>query len=178
MCQRWQKGLISNAEYLHFLNFAANRSFNDSTQYPVFPWVLADFKSDQIPEEPTSKSTKQVQKAWRDLSKPVGALSSEKLEQFKSKYFEILQKSPNSSPFLQPHQLNAPSLGSDSDKKLDDLDEVDNTEQAYMYMSHYSTPGIVFYYLIRRFPSYMIRIQNDDFGGPPDRIFFDVFMSW
>jgi factor associated with neutral sphingomyelinase activation len=47
-----------------------------------------------------------------------------------------------------------------------------------MYLSHYSTPGIVFYYLIRRYPSYLVRIQNDDFGGPADRIFFDVGMSW
>jgi factor associated with neutral sphingomyelinase activation len=47
-----------------------------------------------------------------------------------------------------------------------------------MYMSHYSTPGIVFYYLIRRFPSYLTRIQNDEFGGPPDRIFFDVGLTW
>ena len=47
-----------------------------------------------------------------------------------------------------------------------------------MYMSHYSTPGIVFYYLLRNFPSYINRIQNDDFGGPSDRIFIDVGMSW
>lgn len=47
-----------------------------------------------------------------------------------------------------------------------------------MYMSHYSTPGIVFYYLVRKFPSYLIRLQNDEFGGPPDRIFFDLSMSW
>lgn len=43
--------------------------------------------------------------------------------------------------------------------ELDDLDENENAEEdAYMYMSHYSTPGIVFYYLIRKFPSYLIRI--------------------
>jgi hypothetical protein len=87
MCKRWQQGLISNAEYLHFLNFAANRSFNDPTQYPVFPWVLSDFKSDQLPDEPAAKS---VLKSWRDLTKPIGALSADKLDQFKSKYFEIL----------------------------------------------------------------------------------------
>ena len=43
--------MISNAEYLMLLNFAANRSFNDATQYPVFPWVVADYKNADFPEE-------------------------------------------------------------------------------------------------------------------------------
>jgi len=47
-----------------------------------------------------------------------------------------------------------------------------------MYLSHYSTPGIVMYYLIRRFPSYLLKIQNEGYGGPPDRIFYDIGMSW
>lgn len=31
MCDRWQRGILTNAEYLLFLNFAGGRSFNDST---------------------------------------------------------------------------------------------------------------------------------------------------
>ena len=72
---------MTNAEYLLFLNFAAGRSFNDPTQYPIFPWVVTDFKSDKFPDEPgTTSSTKTSGKAWRDLSKPIGALSADKLE--------------------------------------------------------------------------------------------------
>ena len=26
----------------------ADRSFNDLTQYPVFPWILADYKSEEL----------------------------------------------------------------------------------------------------------------------------------
>lgn len=142
--------------------------------------MLTDYKSDKLPEEPGLKAAKSVTRAWRDLTKPIGALSTDKLEQFRSKYFEILSKAPNSSPFLQPKKREGRSLNSDSDRRhdLSDLDEIESNEQAYMYMSHYSTPGIVFYYLIRSFPSYINRIQNDDFGGPADRIFIDVGMSW
>ena len=43
--------MITNAEYLMFLNFAASRSFNDATQYPVFPWVVADYKNSEFPKE-------------------------------------------------------------------------------------------------------------------------------
>ena len=47
-----------------------------------------------------------------------------------------------------------------------------------MYLSHYSTLGIVFYYLIRKFPAYLIKLQNDAYGGPPDRVFHDVNNTW
>lgn len=47
-----------------------------------------------------------------------------------------------------------------------------------MYLSHYSTPGIVLYYLIRMVPSSILKVQNDSLGGPPDRIFYDIGMSW
>lgn len=44
----WQRGRVSNRDYLLFLNLAAGRSFNDLTQWPVFPWILADFTSEQL----------------------------------------------------------------------------------------------------------------------------------
>lgn len=34
------------------------------------------------------------------------------------------------------------------------------------------------YYLIRRYPSYICRLQNDAVGGPPDQIFHSLNMSW
>lgn len=43
---RWHKRELSNYEYLLALNAAAGRSFNDIVQYPVMPWVVADYTSD------------------------------------------------------------------------------------------------------------------------------------
>lgn len=40
---KWINGEISNYEYLMYLNSAANRSFNDLSQYPIFPWILAEY---------------------------------------------------------------------------------------------------------------------------------------
>ena len=48
MTLQWQNGLISNFDYLMYLNSAADRSFNDLTQYPVFPWVVADYTSEKL----------------------------------------------------------------------------------------------------------------------------------
>lgn len=36
----WQRRLISNFDYLMQLNTLSGRTYNDITQYPVFPWGL------------------------------------------------------------------------------------------------------------------------------------------
>jgi hypothetical protein len=47
------------------LNTLAGRTYNDITQYPVFPWVLRNYSSTVLDlNDPTH---------FRDLSKPVGA---------------------------------------------------------------------------------------------------------
>ncbi len=136
----------------------SHRSFNDLTQYPVFPWVLADYKNEQL--NFTKESI-----TYRDLSKPIGALSPDKLDHFKSKYFEIIKHSQTLFSSL-PHSNNNTENNND------------NSEKPYMYLSHYSTPCNVLYFLIRQVPSYILKVQNEGYGGPPDRIFFDVGRSW
>lgn len=43
MSSVYQRGEISNFQYLMHLNTLAGRSYNDLMQYPVFPWILADY---------------------------------------------------------------------------------------------------------------------------------------
>uniref|UniRef100_A0A8C1QVU3 Neutral sphingomyelinase (N-SMase) activation associated factor n=1 Tax=Cyprinus carpio TaxID=7962 RepID=A0A8C1QVU3_CYPCA len=45
---QWQRGHISNYQYLLHLNNLADRSVNDLSQYPVFPWVISDYSSTQL----------------------------------------------------------------------------------------------------------------------------------
>lgn len=45
---QWQRGHLSNYQYLLHLNNLADRSCNDLSQYPVFPWVLAEYTSTQL----------------------------------------------------------------------------------------------------------------------------------
>nr|XP_018916724.1 PREDICTED: WD repeat and FYVE domain-containing protein 3 [Bemisia tabaci] len=78
--QRWVRGEISNFQYLMHLNTLAGRSYNDLMQYPVFPWILADYDCEEL--DLTSPST------FRDFSKPMGAQSPERLEQFKKRFKE------------------------------------------------------------------------------------------
>ena len=43
------QGEVATIFNLFFFFFSlADRSFNDLTQYPVFPWILADYKSEEL----------------------------------------------------------------------------------------------------------------------------------
>jgi hypothetical protein len=44
--QKWERGEVSNFQYLMFLNTLAGRSYSDLMQYPIFPWVLKDYDSE------------------------------------------------------------------------------------------------------------------------------------
>lgn len=70
--ESWRRREITNFEYLMILNTLAGRSYNDLTQYPVFPWVLADYTSETLDLKKSS--------TFRDLSKPVGALDPKRFE--------------------------------------------------------------------------------------------------
>ncbi|XP_058839532.1 WD repeat and FYVE domain-containing protein 3-like [Topomyia yanbarensis] len=78
--QRWVRGEISNFQYLMHLNTLAGRSYNDLMQYPVFPWILADYESDWLDFSNP--------KTFRDFSMPMGAQSKERLQQFEKRYQE------------------------------------------------------------------------------------------
>jgi hypothetical protein len=81
LTERWQRRQISNFDYLMQLNTIAGRTYNDLTQYPVFPWVLADYTSDSI--DLTDPSV------YRDLSRPVGALNYARLAKRRQMYEEF-----------------------------------------------------------------------------------------
>lgn len=46
--QQWREGLLTNWEYLMTLNQISGRTYNDLMQYPVFPWVLANYNSEVL----------------------------------------------------------------------------------------------------------------------------------
>ncbi|KAL6603651.1 hypothetical protein ACP70R_044012 [Stipagrostis hirtigluma subsp. patula] len=79
--ERWTKREMSNFEYLMILNTLAGRSYNDLTQYPIFPWVLADYTSEKLDFNKSS--------TFRDLSKPIGALDEKRFKVFEDRYLNF-----------------------------------------------------------------------------------------
>lgn len=87
---RWQGGRLTNFEYLMHLNALAGRSFHDLTQYPVFPWVIADYTSSELDlDNPAS---------FRDLRKPMGALGEARARQFRERYEQLASLTEDMSP--------------------------------------------------------------------------------
>eukprot|EP00898_Chlorokybus_atmophyticus_P002244 jgi/Chlat1/301/Chrsp1S08783 len=130
---RWRRRELTNYEYLMHLNTLAGRTYNDLSQYPVFPWVLSDYTSSTLDLASSS--------IYRDLSKPVGALNPTRLEFFLDRYRN----------FSDP---NIPR---------------------FHYGSHYSSAGIVLFYLIRLEP--FTRLNWNLQGGKfdhADRLFQSV----
>ncbi|KAF9117001.1 hypothetical protein BGX27_007055 [Mortierella sp. AM989] len=75
---KWEKHEISNFQYLMHLNTMAGRTYNDLTQYPVFPWILADYSSEEL--DLTNPKT------FRDLSRPMGAQTPDREKDFNDRY--------------------------------------------------------------------------------------------
>ena len=80
LSKQWQAGELSNFEYLVALNSVAGRTYNDLSQYPVFPWVVRDYDSAFLRLHDPS--------TFRDLSKPMGALTEPRAAIFRQRYKE------------------------------------------------------------------------------------------
>uniref|UniRef100_A0A8B9LLK4 Neurobeachin b n=1 Tax=Astyanax mexicanus TaxID=7994 RepID=A0A8B9LLK4_ASTMX len=86
MTQRWQRREISNFEYLMFLNTIAGRTYNDLNQYPVFPWVLTNYESEELDLT--------VPGNFRDLSKPIGSLNPKRAVFYAESYESWDEETP------------------------------------------------------------------------------------
>ncbi|KAL1303652.1 hypothetical protein AAFC00_007008 [Neodothiora populina] len=88
--RKWMRGEISNFQYLMLVNTMAGRTFNDLTQYPIFPWVLADYTSDELDlTDPRS---------FRDLSKPMGCQHPSRESDFRERYRSFAEMGDEDSP--------------------------------------------------------------------------------
>uniref|UniRef100_A0A673B8W9 Neurobeachin-like 1 n=1 Tax=Sphaeramia orbicularis TaxID=375764 RepID=A0A673B8W9_9TELE len=78
LTQKWVNRDISNFDYLMQLNTIAGRTYNNLAQYPVFPWILADYTSEELDlSDP---------RVFRDLSKPVAVLNERNAKAVREKY--------------------------------------------------------------------------------------------
>ncbi|KAG8519670.1 WD repeat- and FYVE domain-containing protein 4 [Galemys pyrenaicus] len=161
MLQRWQKRDISNFEYLMHLNTLAGRTYNDYMQYPVFPWVLADYTSQTL--NLTNPKT------FRDLSKPMGAQTKERKLKFTQRFKEVEKTEARAGLCVYTCLStvgNHPFIAGDM------------TVQCH-YCTHYSSAIIVASYLVRMppFTQAFCSLQGGGFDVA-DRMFHSVRNTW
>ena len=191
----WQKYEISTLEYLMWLNIYSGRSFNDLTQYPIIPWIISNYQSEEI----NNKSDK------RDLSLPMGMLEINRYEKSftrKETYVETYESLKNEFEEANPdflydsylkdgdeyydsYKAKKIKLKKKEEKKnndnninidiADDFVGIQINQIPYYFGSHYSNPTYVCHYLTRIFPfSFIsIEIQGDKFDDP-DRMFISI----
>ncbi len=141
---RWQNGQLSNFEYILQLNWLAGRTYNDLTQYPVFPWVLSNYHSSSLATNDP--------RVYRDLSKPMGALNKRRANEFRQRF---------------------------NDSEVPSWTDPNTPAPRFHYGTHYSTAGIVLYYLLRLepFTQFALKFQSGKFDRP-DRLFQSIRSSW
>ncbi len=76
--QQWKERQLTNWEYLIALNQISGRTFQDLMQYPVFPWILADYNSSIL--DLTNM------KSFRNLEKPIAVQHPESEAHYISNY--------------------------------------------------------------------------------------------
>lgn len=76
----WEKGIISNFNYLMILNTLSGRSYNDISQYIILPWIIKDYSSDGL-----NLNNYEV---YRDLTRPIHAIDDNTYRNLSIKYSE------------------------------------------------------------------------------------------
>uniref|UniRef100_A0ABM0M5Y3 Lysosomal-trafficking regulator-like n=1 Tax=Saccoglossus kowalevskii TaxID=10224 RepID=A0ABM0M5Y3_SACKO len=147
----WKNGQMTNFEYLMQLNKIAGRTFNDLMQYPVFPFILAEYSQQEL--DLNSAGT------YRKLSKPI-AVQYKDMEQWYVERYKWLKE-----------EYDKPELSTG-------VDYMPRT-QPHHYGSHYSNSGTVLQYLVRLPPfTKMFLHYQDQHFDLPDRTFHSIATAW
>jgi hypothetical protein len=94
----WVNGRLSNFDYLIHLNILSGRSFNDVTQYPIFPWVLSDYSSEELKLDQPER--------YRDLNKPMISINIQRLNELITRDLKSKEKSFRlTSYYLTPQEV-------------------------------------------------------------------------
>ena len=139
--KRWLSGQMTNLEYLMILNTLAGRSYSDLTQYHVMPFVLSRYDAQVLDFEDPS--------VYRDLSRPMGALSAERASYFQERYATLA------------------------------AEEEDGGPPPFHYGTHYSSSAYVLNFLVRLEPysRFALELQGGKFDSA-DRLFKSVALAW
>ena len=170
---KWKEWKITNFEILMWLNIYGNRSYNDISQYPVFPWIISNYedplKSNKIiknKKEEKEQNENEINKEsedeeednaiidyyYRDLSLPMGMM-------------ELNDEGARKELFIENYE----TLKNDNEQEM----------KPYFFGSNYSNPVFVCNYLMRIFPftHISIELQGNKFDDP-NRLFFSVKQSF
>lgn len=100
LVQQWRDGNKTNFEYLMELNKLAGRSYNDLMQYPVFPWILANYEGSML--------DLQKEENFRKLEKTIGTQHKDSESHYVENY-KYLEQSLQEHPqgIMKPYHYSS-----------------------------------------------------------------------
>jgi neurobeachin-like protein 1/2 len=120
------------------LNTIAGRTYNDLSQYPVFPWIIADYTSENLDLKNP--------KSFRNLSKPVGVVNPKNELEVRTKFDNFEDPSgTNLLIYLKKISNNCVCI--------------QGTIAKFHYGTHYSNSAGVLHYLVRVEPFTSLHIE-------------------
>lgn len=97
--QAWKEGSLSNWEYLMHLNQISGRSYHDLMQYPVLPWILAEYES--------LKLDLLAERTFRNLEKPIAVQYKDLEKHYINNYNYLKQAENDSLNRIQPYHYSS-----------------------------------------------------------------------
>ena len=174
----WKNKIISNFEFLMWINIYSNRSSNDIAQYPVMPWILNNYDDLEITNDIENYL---LENNLRDLSTPMGMIDlNEKGKKRKSNYLDNYINMIEELKDVYPLDIQYENDNFIYDIEKLYLDTNLNYDLIpYIYGSHYNNPVYTSYYLTRIFPfSFLaIELQGNSFDSP-ERLFNNIGISF
>ena len=136
--KEYNNNKISTYELLLVLNYYSSRTYNDTSQYPIFPWVIKNFK--ELYEHDIYEINKIL-------------LSRKTKEEFNN-------EDSFSRIFQYPISVQTQSKRESAKNRF--IDSYIDKYKSHFY-SHYSTASFIFYYLMRINPflQNLIKLQNN-----------------
>ena len=186
--KKWKNWEMTNFELLMWLNIFGNRSYNDISQYPVFPWILSNY------EDPLQVEQKIIIENKRTMSMSIIDPSDAFNINYAASSGMLNNMNDETEQYVIDYQyrdMNLPmgmlELNDEGIKRKEEfemnyetlLELGDDNNKPYVFGSNYSNPIYVCNYLMRLFPFTHISIELQGQGfDKPDRLFLSVKNSF
>ena len=181
----WKNWKMTNFEILMWLNIFGNRSYNDISQYPVFPWILINY-DDPLKIEQRVQTKRAISMAISDSTDLFNSTYT-----FPSTKHNNFNEENEFNLDYAYRDMNLPmgmlEISDESIKRKDEfilnyetlLEMDDPNNKPYVFGSNFSNPIYVCNYLMRLFPFTHISIELQGKGfDKPDRLFISVSNSF
>ena len=195
--KEWNKWRINNFKFLMWMNFLSNRSYNDISQYPIFPWIITNY-DEPLKIEPLflitslyginevnidmsnqSESEANINSYFRSQTDSICEIDNEKNRKKKDEFNYRDMKVPMGMLEINDVSKKRKSEFIEQYKTLkQDKDEFEGSKP-YYYGTNYSNPIYVCNFLMRLFPFTHISIvlQGNRLDNP-NRLFLSVSNSF